>query len=161
MHQYFSLPPQILIFVLNAFLISSICHTFLSPCGGVDLGHGWPGEVPVSGRSILSRSRLLCAGVWCDCAQHLQDTRQLEGWVPDPGEPSRSGELPLRGARQQDWLGEQTGWYWSTAATWCWKSFNDHILDYLMNTQLSLFIFSKLILVGKVQGTWTYNYRCS
>lgn len=82
-----------------------------------DMGHSRTGEVPVPGCCVLPRSGLLRVGVWCDCTQHFQDTGQLEGWIPDPGQPSRSWELSLCGARQQDWLGEQTGWYESCCHT--------------------------------------------
>lgn len=87
--------------------LSSCCINlvfFLCLCW--DLGHSWPREVSVFGCRVLPWSRLLCVGFWCDCTQHLQDTRQLEGWVSNPGQPSGPWALPLCGAGQQDRLGE-------------------------------------------------------
>lgn len=79
-----------------------------------DLGHSRSGEVPVFRCSILPWSWLLRPGVWCDSTKHLQDFRQLERRVLDPGKSQRPWEFPLRGAGQQDWLGEQTGKFrWS------------------------------------------------
>ena len=75
-------------------------HPSSSPVIGPDLGHGGPGAVPVSGRGVLPRGGLLRAGVRRHRPQHLQDSGQLEGRVPDPGQPKRPWELPLCGSRQ-------------------------------------------------------------
>lgn len=54
-----------------------------------DLGHSGSGAVPVSGRGVLPRRRLLRARLRRHGTEHLQDAGQLEGRVSDPGQPSR------------------------------------------------------------------------
>lgn len=71
-----------------------------------DLGHCRPGALPVARSGVLPRGGLLRAGVRYDRAEHVQESRLVAGRVPDPGEPPRSGPLPVRRARQQDRSGE-------------------------------------------------------
>lgn len=85
---------------------ANLCFNLFTPSNLIillcisDLGYSRSGAVPVLGRGFLPRSGLLRPGVWCYGAKHLQDFGQLAGWVLDPGQPSRSRELPLCGFGQ-------------------------------------------------------------
>jgi len=68
-----------------------------------DLGYRWAGAVPEPWCSVLPWCRLLYTGLWCDVIQLIPFTWQLERRVPDPGESSRPGPLPICRHWQQNW----------------------------------------------------------
>jgi hypothetical protein len=77
-------------------LMGSVCRLSLS-----DLGHCWTREVPVPGRGLLPRGRLLCLGVRCLCSEHFQVPGQLERRVPHPSLTQRPRELSFCPCGQQ------------------------------------------------------------
>ncbi|KAJ3458258.1 hypothetical protein MRS44_012367 [Fusarium solani] len=53
--------------------------------GKIALGHGRPRTIPITGRGLLSRRRLLRPRLRCQQRQELRGAGQLEGRVPHPG----------------------------------------------------------------------------
>lgn len=98
----------------------------------LDLGHSWPGWVfiwnfqnilshklinilithfrtlPVARSCILSWRRLLRAGLWHNCAKHIQKSRLLARRVPDSSESSQSRAFSFRSFGQQNRFGESS-----------------------------------------------------
>ncbi|KAL6402180.1 putative Ras-related protein Rab7 [Ilyonectria robusta] len=60
------------------------------------LGYCRSRTIPVSGRGILPRCRLLCSSIRCQQRQELRGAGQLARRVPDPGVAPGSAQLPLR-----------------------------------------------------------------
>lgn len=60
------------------------------------LGHGRPGALPVAGRRLLPRRRLLRPGIRCQQCEELRGAGQLERRVPHPGLATGSSQLPFR-----------------------------------------------------------------
>ncbi|KAB8360700.1 hypothetical protein FH972_024437 [Carpinus fangiana] len=71
-----------------------------SRCDDADMGHGRPREIPVVGRGLLSRCRLLRTVLRRYQRKEFRRTGQLERRVPHTSEPHGPRELSLRTLRR-------------------------------------------------------------